>query len=71
MTTTTTPNIGPGALLTVDETARMLRISEATVRRLARRGELSAMRVGRQWRIDRESLGTAAGRNNHHTNGSR
>jgi len=33
-------------LLTISETARRLRVSDVTVRRLIRRGELSAVQLG-------------------------
>ena len=42
--------------LTVEEVAAYLRVSEATVRKLIESGELKATRVGRQYRISRESL---------------
>ena len=38
-------------LLRVDETARLLRLSERTIRRLLASGELPGVRVCRQWRI--------------------
>jgi excisionase family DNA binding protein len=56
----TSANTELGELLTVAETARLLRVSVVTVRRLARRGELPALRVGSQWRIVRDSLNGAA-----------
>jgi excisionase family DNA binding protein len=40
-----------GALLTVPETAERLRVSEPTIRRLVRRGDLPALRVGHQLRF--------------------
>lgn len=43
-------------LMTVDETARALRVSRVTVRRLARQGDLEAVRVGRQIRVPRAAL---------------
>lgn len=36
---------------TVEEVAKMLKISDQTVRALIRSGELPAKRVGRVWRI--------------------
>jgi len=43
--------------LTIPEAARLLRVAERTVYTLARRGDLpGAVKVGNQWRIDRESL---------------
>lgn len=38
------------------EAARLLRVSEKTLRTLASRGEIPACRVGRAWRFDRELL---------------
>jgi excisionase family DNA binding protein len=43
-------------LLNARETATRLRVSEATVRRLARRGELPHLRVGSQIRVDAAEL---------------
>jgi excisionase family DNA binding protein len=43
-------------LLNARETATRLRVSEATVRRLARRGELPYLRVGSQIRVDAADL---------------
>jgi excisionase family DNA binding protein len=42
--------------LTPDEVAAMLRVSRDTVRRLLRRGELPAVRVGRSWRVEEAEL---------------
>lgn len=44
------------ALLTVAETARMLRVSEMTVRRACDAGDLPAIRLGRARRIPREYI---------------
>jgi excisionase family DNA binding protein len=38
--------------LTPDEVAAMLRVSPDAIRRLLRRGEIPAVRVGRAWRVD-------------------
>jgi excisionase family DNA binding protein len=43
-------------LLNARETATRLRVSEATVRRLVRRGELPHLRVGSQIRVDSAEL---------------
>lgn len=43
-------------LLSTQEAATMLNLSQATVRRLARTGELPAMRFGRQLRFDADQL---------------
>jgi excisionase family DNA binding protein len=42
--------------LTVEEVAQKLRISTRTVRRWAAAGAISALRVGRQWRIPADAL---------------
>lgn len=41
----------PEPLLTVGDAAALLRVSARTVRRLVGRGELAALRVGRQVRV--------------------
>ena len=38
------------------EAARLLRVSERTVRRLLVAGELAGFRIGAQWRIGRTAL---------------
>ena len=43
-------------LLTIDETAEFLRVSDKTVRRMIDDGRLEAVAIGRQWRIPRETL---------------
>ena len=53
MTVTT---VTSAELLRVDETARLLRLSERTIRRLVATGELPGVRVGRQWRIATSDL---------------
>ena len=57
-------------MLSIKETAKTLRISEATVRRFIASGEIRAVRVGEQWRIaeaeieriKNEGTGSEAGR---------
>ena len=45
------------AFLTIQEAARLLRLGERTTYRLAREGELpGAVKLGNQWRVDREVL---------------
>ena len=39
-------------LLTVDEAASELRVHPSTIRKMIRRGEISAIRIGRVWRVD-------------------
>lgn len=61
-------------LLSTQETARLLNVSQATVRKLARSGDLPSLRVGRQLRFDAgaivkpQQLHTARGHANR-TNG--
>jgi excisionase family DNA binding protein len=38
-------------LLTTQETAELLKVSEATVRTWIRAGEIRAIRFGREWRL--------------------
>jgi len=54
MDTEATP--GPGPLLTVAEVASLLRVSNMTVYRLIKNGELSAIRVGKNYRIRQVDL---------------
>lgn len=44
------------ALITVAEAAVMLSVHPATIRRMIARGEISAKRVGRVWRVDPTEL---------------
>jgi len=43
-------------VLTIDEVAKLLRVSPDTVYRLAARGELAGRKVGRIWRIPRSAV---------------
>lgn len=43
-------------LLTVAEVANVMRVSRMTVYRLIRRGQLKAIRVGRNYRVREEDL---------------
>ena len=43
-------------IMTIDETATYLNLHPLTVRRLAREGEIPAVKIGRQWRVKRELL---------------
>jgi len=46
-----------GNLVTVEEAAESLRISQETLRRWLREGSIpGALKVGRQWRIDLDQL---------------
>lgn len=48
----------PGPLLTVAEVAEVLRVSNMTVYRLIKAGELPALRVGKNYRIREADLAT-------------
>lgn len=43
-------------LLTCEEVARLLRVSQETVRQLAATGELPGRKVGRAWRFPRTAV---------------
>ena len=43
-------------VLTVQEVANYLRIDIRTVYRLAKRGEIPCIKIGRQWRFNREDI---------------
>lgn len=43
-------------VLNATEAAGLLRVSESTVKRMAVRGELPAVKVGKAWRFNRELL---------------
>jgi len=46
----------PGEVMTVEEVAKYLGLSKPTVYKLARRGEIPAVKVGRSWRFHREAV---------------
>ena len=46
----------PEELWTVKEVAYYLRLKPETVRALARRGELPAVKIGKAWRFDRSAI---------------
>jgi len=43
-------------IMTIAEVAEYLSLHELTVRRLAREGEIPALKLGRQWRVKRDLL---------------
>lgn len=43
-------------LYTINEVCRLLRVSDDTVRRMIKAGQLDAVKVRGQWRIKKESL---------------
>lgn len=43
-------------MLTTAEVARVLRKSEASIRRMCARGELAAVKVGRSWLVHKEAI---------------
>lgn len=45
-------------LMTLEEIADYLRVTEKTIYRLLKQGNIPAMRVGRVWRFDREKIDT-------------
>jgi excisionase family DNA binding protein len=45
-----------GAFLTMDELVRLLGISRSTVYYHIKRGRIPAVKMGRQWRFNRESI---------------
>ena len=45
-----------GEVLSVADVARLLQIEEATVRALARRGDLPGVKLGKHWRFLRDEL---------------
>lgn len=52
----------PVSLLTVREAAAYLKVKEQTIRSMARRGELPALKVGRSWRFRLEDINSALGK---------
>jgi len=46
----------PHPIMTVEEVAEYLGLPPPTVRHLARRGDIPAFKIGRQWRVKRERL---------------
>jgi excisionase family DNA binding protein len=52
----TNSSISNGALLTVNEVAVILRLKPDTIRSMARRGDLPAIKLGRVWRFKRTSI---------------
>lgn len=43
-------------ILTVQEAARLLKTNADTIRRLCRKGELPAGKIGKSWRLSRKAL---------------
>ena len=52
----TNSSISNGTLLTVDEVATFLRLKPETIRSMARRGDLPAIKIGRVWRFKSSSI---------------
>ena len=44
------------SLLTVDEAAAQIRVNPETIRRMIRRGDLAALKVGNVYRVDQADL---------------
>jgi len=54
---------------TIRETASMLQVSENTIYRMARRGDIDGLKVGHQWRFSEDSiknLNKKQGKKNHY-----
>lgn len=49
-------SIGKSTLLTVNEVATILRLKPETIRSMARRGDLPAIKLGRVWRFRSSSI---------------
>lgn len=43
-------------ILTLQQAAEMLQISERTIQRMLKKGEIPGTQIGGQWRFDREQL---------------
>jgi excisionase family DNA binding protein len=43
-------------LLTTEDVARILRISEYTAREMCKRGEIKSKKIGRNWKVKQEDL---------------
>jgi len=43
-------------ILTLQQAAAMLQVSERTIQRMVKRGEIPGTRIGGQWRFDRDQL---------------
>jgi len=54
--TTSEPTLPP--LLTIEQTAKHVQVSDKTIRRWIKAGDLVAHRFGRQWRISSADLQT-------------
>lgn len=50
------PSLSNGALLKVEEVAEILRLKPETIRAMARRGDLPAIKLGRVWRFRKSSI---------------
>ena len=50
------PSFSNGTLLKVEEVAQILRLKPETVRAMARRGDIPAIKLGRVWRFRKSSI---------------
>jgi excisionase family DNA binding protein len=48
--------MAPDSLMTVKEMAAMLRVSAQSLYKMLEQGEIPAVKVGSQWRFDREKI---------------
>ena len=49
------PSFSNGTLLKVEEVAQILRLKPETIRAMARRGDIPAIKLGRVWRFRKSS----------------
>jgi len=50
------PSFSNGTLLKVEEVAQILRLKPETIRAMARRGDIPAIKLGRVWRFRKSSI---------------
>lgn len=48
--------LGVGELITPQEAAKMLKVSDQTIRKMIKRGDLKAYKVGCRWRIEQGEI---------------
>lgn len=56
LTTSNNSNLRIGALWTVRQLADYLQVTEQTIRTLAKRGTIPALKIGRAWRFRKEDI---------------
>lgn len=50
------PGLSPDPLWTVEEMAAYLKLQPETIRTMARRGELPALKIGKVWRFQQHAI---------------